>query len=55
MTGLDCNHDCQKCPAWTLGGRTNCIIINETMKKLEYETDTSRIERNNAYREREMI
>lgn len=51
MTQLDCNHDCQKCPAWTLGGRTNCILINEIMKKLVYETDIAHMNQKGTYKE----
>ena len=51
MTELNCNHDCQKCPGWTLGGETNCLVINEIMKKARLETDIARIHRNNAFKE----
>ena len=41
MTGLNCNHDCQKCPGWTLRGETCCIIINQVMKTARIETKTA--------------
>ena len=38
MTELNCNHECHKCPGWTLNGETNCIIINQVMKTARMET-----------------
>ena len=29
---MDCNHDCEKCPASSfIGGETNCILLNENI------------------------
>lgn len=38
MTELNCNHECLKCPAWTLSGETSCIIINQVMRTARMET-----------------
>lgn len=44
MTDLNCNHDCQKCPGWTLSGETNCIIINQVMKTVRTKTKIAEVE-----------